>query len=129
MKNKRLTQLAAGVILLAISCPLFAHHSAARYDRNKRMTLKGTVTRWLLINPHAQVHFEVKDDKGNVEKWIAESGPPQRLYRAGWNPKSLKPGDQITVTGAPAIGAPQVLSILELVVEGGTAPTLTEGAE
>lgn len=124
MRKQFLLVLAGGILVAA---PLFAHHAGALYDRDKPVTLTGTVTQYLMINPHAQIHFEVKDANGNVEKWVAETAGPQRLLRVGWNKNSLKPGDVITVTGAQFKDGRKFLSIFKLT--GGNVPVLTEGAE
>jgi hypothetical protein len=110
-----------------MSGPLFAHHAGSLYDREHPVTLTGTVTKYLMINPHAQIHFEVKKDDGTVETWVAETAGPQRLLRVGWNKNTLKPGDTITVTGAQFKDGRKYLSIYKLT--GGNAPVLTEGAE
>ena len=127
MKKRLFAALAGGVVLLMVSGPLFAHHAGSLYDREHPVTLTGTVTKYLMINPHAQIHFEVKDEKGKVETWVAETAGPQRLLRVGWNKNTLKPGDKITVTGAQFKDGRKYLSIFKL--EGGNAPVLTEGAE
>jgi hypothetical protein len=127
MTKRLFAALAGGVILLMVSSPLFAHHAGSLYDREHPVTLTGTVTKYLMINPHAQIHFEVKDENGNVETWVAETAGPQRLLRVGWNKNSLKPGDKITVTGAQFKDGRKYLSIFKL--EGGNVPVLTEGAE
>jgi len=127
MKKKVFAALAGSVILLMVSAPLFAHHAGSLYDREHPVTLTGTVTKYLMINPHAQVHFEVKDENGNVATWVAETAGPQRLLRVGWNKNTLKAGDTITVTGAQFKDGRKYLSIFKLT--GGNAPVLTEGAE
>jgi hypothetical protein len=127
MRKQFFTVLAAGAVLWMVSGPLLAHHAGSLYDREKPVTLTGTVTQYLMINPHAQIHFEVKDANGNVEKWVAETAGPQRLLRVGWNKNTLKPGDTITVTGAQFKDGRKYLSIFKLT--GGSAPVLTEGAE
>ena len=127
MKKRVFAALAGSVILLMVSAPLFAHHAGSLYDREHPVTLTGTVTKYLMINPHAQVHFEVKDENGNVATWVAETAGPQRLLRVGWNKNTLKPGDKITVTGAQFKDGRKYLSIFKLT--GGNAPVLTEGAE
>jgi hypothetical protein len=73
------------------------------------------------------IYFDVKGENGNIDKWVAESGSPQRLYRFGWNAKTLKPGDKITVTGAAFKDGRKVMSLIKLT--GGGAPTLTVGAD
>jgi Family of unknown function (DUF6152) len=127
MKPKLFAVLAAVVILLMVSGPMFAHHGGVQYDKEHAVTVTGTVTEFLFTNPHVQIHFDVKDENGNVDKWIAETGSPQRLFRFGWNAKTLKPGDKITVTGAAFKNGAKVMSLIKLV--GGNAPTLTVGAD
>ena len=119
MKSKLLGGLAVAVGVLVVSLPVFAHHAGSLYDREHPVTMTGTVTEYMFTNPHVQIHFEAKDESGNVVKWVAESAPPQRLYRAGWNMKSLKAGDQITVSGAPYKDGRKLLSIRKLVSPSG----------
>ena len=126
MKSKLLAVLAAGVVLLLVSGPLFAHHGGAQYDTKHAVTVTGMVTEFMFTNPHVQIHFEVKDETGNVEKWVAETASPQRLFSIGWNAKTLKAGDKITVTGAQLKDGQKIVSIIKLV--GGNAPVLTQGA-
>ena len=127
MKKNLFAVLAAGVVLLLVSGTMFAHHAGSLYDREHAVTLTGTVTEYLFSNPHAQIHFEVKDESGNVTKWVAETAGPQRLLRSGWNRNTLKTGDTITVTGAQMKDGRKLLSIFKLT--GGKAPVLTLGAE
>ena len=56
--------LLAGTALLAVSVPLFAHHGTAAFDTDQMVTVKGTITDFQYVNPHAQVYFTVKNDKG-----------------------------------------------------------------
>jgi hypothetical protein len=127
MKKRLFAAFAGSVLLLLVSSPLLAHHAGSLYDREHPVTLTGTVTKYLMINPHAQIHFEVKKDDGTVETWVAETAGPQRLLRVGWNKNTLKAGDTITVTGAQFKDGRKYLSIYKLT--GGNAPVLTEGAE
>ena len=127
MKNKRLAVFAVAAGLLVLSGPLFAHHAASTYDQEHPVTLTGTVTEFRFVNPHVLVIFEVKEEGGTVVTWAAGSAPPQRLYRAGWNTKTLKPGDQITITGAPHKEGKKEMSVIKLV--GPTGQELTQGAE
>jgi len=85
------------VSLLVVSSPLLAHHGAAGYDLTKQTVLKATITEFIWSNPHSEVYFDVKDDKGNVQHWIIEAPPPTMLVERGWNRKSLKAGDVVTL--------------------------------
>src|SRR3974377_1447431 len=90
------------VVFLAffgISSPLFAHHGKGAFDMDKLTVVKGTVTKFEFINPHALIFVDATDDKGNVEHWIAESSSNNHLGRGGYDKNSLKAGDQVMVTG------------------------------
>jgi len=93
--------------LFLVSSPLLAHHGNAAYDEEHWVTLSGTVTEFVWSNPHCQIFMDVKDDKGSVVNWAVESQSPGILRRNAWTRTSIKPGDEIKVTLAPAkSGAP-----------------------
>jgi hypothetical protein len=124
MKTK-LFALAVGALM--ISGIAWAHHAGSIYDRDNPITFKGVVTEFQFTNPHVQVVFETVREGGAKEIWKAGSAPPQRLYRAGWNTKTLNPGDETTVTCLPAKDGSKICSIRNLVGPGGKV--LTQGAE
>jgi len=126
--SKLLAVWGVAVGLLVLSVPLFAHHSLANYDREKEITLTGTVTEFLLKNPHSYIVFEVKEADGTVVKWTAGSSSPMRLFRMGWKTTTLKPGDPITVTGGPHRGGKKEVWLNKLVGPGGEVP-VPQGAE
>jgi hypothetical protein len=100
MTNKPWT-FAAGFLLVCGS--ISAHHGTnASYDMSKLVTMTGTVTEFVWTNPHCQLYFDVKDEKGDLVHWGGEGGSPGVLEKAGWNRKFLKPGDQITITVHPS---------------------------
>lgn len=118
MKSKLLAVLVVAVGLLMTAGPMFAHHSQATYDTKHEVTLTGTVTEFELINPHTLIHFQVKDDKGNVEEWVAETGPPNNLRRMGWTQNTIKAGDQITITVHVARNGRKQAHLLKIAVNG-----------
>jgi uncharacterized protein DUF6152 len=91
----------AGIVLclLAVSGAVFAHHAWHGYDMANITTVKGTVTQFDWANPHVWISFEVKTDKGGIEKWNAGGPSPSRMAGTGWDKGTLKPGDQITAVG------------------------------
>ena len=127
--SKALAVWVVAVGLVMPSAPLFAHHSLANYDREKEITLTGTVAEFLLKNPHSYIVFEVKEADGTVVKWTAGSSSPMRLFRMGWKTTTLKPGDQITVTGGPHRGGKKEIWLNKLVGPNGEEPPVPQGAE
>ncbi len=119
MRNKLAAISFVTLGLLAVSVPLFAHHGYVQYDTDKKVTLKGTVTRWLWSNPHCLLQLDVTEDSGNVVHWIAESENPSTLSRIGWTEKSLKPGDKITLTALPVKSGNPVGRIIDVVLSNG----------
>jgi hypothetical protein len=97
MKSRLAIVFAAIFVVLTLSAPLFAHHGNSAYDMSKTVPMKGTVTKFEYSNPHTQIYFDVTDDKGEVEHWVAETTNPAMLNRVGWSRESLKPGDQVTL--------------------------------
>ena len=108
--------VALGAVVLSI--PLFAHHSATNYDMKHELTLTGTVTEFEFVNPHVLIHFQTKDDNGQVVEWITESGPPNNMRRQGFTKYTLKPGDEITVTIHPAKAGAKAVHLQELKLNG-----------
>lgn len=93
---------AALIVLLAL--PASAHHnSAATYDTSASITLHGRVKEFHLVNPHARVYVTVVDANGESHDWLLEGANGAVLRRRlGWTVDQLKPGQRITVTGAPS---------------------------
>lgn len=91
--------LAIGSIMLAASS-VGAHHSlSTEFDTSKQATIVGTISKMVWSNPHAWLHVEVKDTKGQVQPWAVEFGSPNGLYRRGWRRDDLPAGATVTVTG------------------------------
>jgi hypothetical protein len=95
--------LFARLVAIVALCPVFAshaHHSfSAEFDRDKPITLTGTVTKLEWTNPHARIYIDVTDADGKVVNWDFELGPPNGLMRQGWNRNSLGQGLTVTING------------------------------
>ena len=90
------------IIVLAFvsSVPLaFAHHGLARFDTSHIVTMKGTITRFEWINPHAYVYADITDQRGKTANWKLECGSLGMLSRFGWTPGTVKIGDKVTLYG------------------------------
>jgi hypothetical protein len=87
--------------MASFSAPLFAHHGSAGVEMTKTVTMKGVVTDWRWQNPHSILKFDVKGDDGNLVHWSAETNNPADMAEKGWGAKSMKVGDEITVSLHP----------------------------
>jgi hypothetical protein len=94
-------------VFLAVIPAARAHHSQSEYDLRARVNVGGTVTKVDWRSPHVWVYVDVTDDKGTVN-WSFELPSPVTLMRRGWTRDSLKAGDRITVSGAPARNFPAI---------------------
>ena len=116
MRNK-LLMIFLGFLTIAV--PLRAHHGAAAYDTDKRITMKVVVTEWFWANPHCFLKFDVKDDKANVVHWAIEASNPADMVNLGWSKDTFKPGDEVTVTFMPVKNGNPVGRIQQVVLANG----------
>lgn len=93
--------LLAGAAVLAMGAPASAHHSFAMFDALHPKEISGTVKEFRFVSPHTILIVTVKGDDGVEKDWILEGGAPGLQVREGLTSKSLKPGDEITVTINP----------------------------
>jgi hypothetical protein len=92
---------AVGVAFFSAT-PGFSHHSNVAFEVTKVVTITGIVKEFQWRNPHTWVLLTVEDGKGNKVDWSVEGRAPGVLLRAGWTPKSLVPGEKVTVDMSPA---------------------------
>jgi DNA/RNA endonuclease YhcR with UshA esterase domain len=119
MKNLGLC-LALLFSALLVSSPILAHHGETNYDTDKLVTIKATVTQFEFINPHVQITMDVKNDKGEIEKWVCEARSPAMLVRNGdWDKNTLKTGDVITATGFRSKNGANILRLKKIVLADG----------
>ena len=98
MNLLRLTGL--GLLFTLCAAPGVAHHSAAMFDSQKSLTLRGTIKEFQWINPHCWIQLMVPEQNGTVE-WSIEMGSPMQIYRSGWRPSTLQPGQKVTIVIHP----------------------------
>lgn len=118
--------LTLAISLLALCGLTNAHHGQAVYDEEHPIVIKGTVTSFMWVNPHCFLNVDVKDNKGNVVQWTAETVNPGKLIRAGWTKDSVKPGDQVTLTLTPARNGAHLGHFYRLVFANGKELTIGE---
>lgn len=87
--------------LAGLSTPALAHHSAAMFDHDKKVTLQGTVKEFQYTNPHSWLQVLVTGADGKTTEWGFEAEGPSTLLRAGIKAKSFVPGDKVTIVANP----------------------------
>jgi hypothetical protein len=113
------------VAVIAVAAPLAAHHGTnINYDRSKQWTAKAVVTEFKYVNPHAQLFFDVTDDKGAVTHWSGELLPnPAQLLRNGWTRKrsleAIQFGTKLVVTVAPSRAGGEAVLVIKIENEKG----------
>jgi len=108
------------------AAPVQAHHGQAAYDREKTISVSGTVTRFEFVNPHVLIHVAVPQADGKSVEWAGELTSPNRLARLAlgdvkWHKDLLHPGDKITLTGNPARNGAPAMFLTKVVDGAGTA--------
>ena len=97
--------LSAAAVILVASGTVSAHHSFAMFDQDKLITLKGSVAEWYWINPHGHIILKVDAAPGvdpkSVGEWDVECASTNIMRLQGWSSTTLKPGDQVTISGNP----------------------------
>ena len=93
----RMTFIAVIAAVLFTGVWAEAHHSYAAFDRERQVSIEGTIEEIEYVNPHTIVKVRTKDG----QLFRAEWGTTAQLQRAGAL-YTLKTGDHIIMTGAPA---------------------------
>ena len=125
-----------GAGLLTGVAQLHAHHAfAAEFDVNRPLTLKGTLIKWEMVNPHSWFHIGVKDKDGKVTTWMVEGGSPNQLIRTGVTKNTVPVGTELVVEGyqakdgtSKAVGRNFVLADGKRLFLGGSAGGGTDPA-
>ncbi len=117
-------------LLTTLSPTLDAHHGrGSTYDMNKRVTLKGVVSRVDWRNPHVVIYMDVKDDAGKSVTWGFENAGVSQLAQAGYNRNTLKVGQEITAIVNPAAnGAPTAIVVKVVLADGSEIMSRETGA-
>jgi hypothetical protein len=120
MKSKLLVRFVLCFGFLAVCGPALAHHGSAAYSEKLLELKQATVTKFLWASPHCLINFDAKDDKGNVQHWVIETGPATNIGLIGWTKTSLAPGDVITIYVWPSKTGNPVGRLNKLTLADGT---------
>ena len=134
MRTKLACVAASLGVLLAVT-PVWTHHAfSAEFDINKPLSLKGTLVKWEMINPHSWFHLDIADADGAVVTWMIEGGSPNELIRNGVTKNTLAIGTELVIEGyqakdgsAKAVGRNFLLSDGERLFLGGSANRVSPG--
>jgi hypothetical protein len=119
----------SGILLASAAPPLSAHHAfSAEFDVTKPLTLKGTLSKWEMINPHSWFHIDVKGPDGQVTEWMIEGGSPNTLIRLGVTKYTVKIGTELTIEGYQAKEASNKAVGRNFVLPDGTRLFLSLGS-
>ena len=86
-----------GIWIGLLTVPALAHHSFVMFERELTIELSGTVKELQLTNPHSWLQVMVADDAGEMVEWSLEMNAPGNLADKGWEPRTVVPGDEVTV--------------------------------
>jgi len=120
MKSMLLVRFVLCVGFLGVCGSALAHHGSAAYSEKLVELKQATVTKFLWASPHCLINFDAKNDKGNVEHWVIETGPATNIGLIGWTKTSIAPGDVTTVYLYPSKAGAPVGRLNKLVLADGT---------
>ena len=107
--------------LLLLSINAMAHHSTVVFDVSKTIQKTGTVTRFVLRNPHLIINMEVIDEQGETELWRMEGQNIAAMQSMGFDRTTIKTGDEITVRMRPLKTEKPGGLVLGLIADDGSA--------
>lgn len=97
--KRTLSVVVTGLALLGSGTALAHHSFSSEYDGEKAFKITGVVSKVEWTNPHVRFYVDVKESDGKLTSWNLELASPSALARNGWNSRTLKVGDEVTVQG------------------------------
>jgi Family of unknown function (DUF6152) len=73
----------------------------ARFDRERAITLSGTVKEFQFRAPRAEINLNVVNGEARPATWMIEMNSPAGLLRLGWTSRTLAAGMPIKLTIHP----------------------------
>jgi hypothetical protein len=78
-----------------------AHHSAVVFENDRTILITGTVSQFILRNPHMIVTLDVPDESGEIVEWDIEGQSIAGMAAMGFDRTSIAVGDEITMKVYP----------------------------
>jgi hypothetical protein len=110
----------AALVAVLMSVPAFGHHSHSMFDRDTTLMVTGTVDTLDWTNPHVWLHVNTIDEGGGVVRWSLELGSPAQIARRGWRPRTVSPGDVVSVALNPLFNGETIGSLVGIALPDGT---------
>jgi hypothetical protein len=105
-----------GQTMVVLSTPSSALSHDAEFDFTKSVTVTGTVKQMQFINPYSWLTV---NSNGNADTpYRISLASPNTLSHAGWNRDTVKAGDQVIVTGAPALDGSSTIQATSVSANG-----------
>ena len=104
--------LIPAIVLVALTAPTArAHHSYAAFNREQTVSIEGDLVQVMFVNPHVVLTLRTRDEAVYRAEWQAAF----QLQRGGVTVETLRPGDHVIVSGAPA--RDEALRLVSLLTE------------
>jgi hypothetical protein len=117
-----MTIRSAFVIAIAlVTAPTAAHHGFGNFDRDGEITIEGRVTGVDFVNPHSWLYLDATGADGKVAAWRCEMRSATTLRRSGWSPEMFRPGERVSITGAPDRSDPSSCYLSTIVFADGSS--------
>ncbi len=105
---------------LLLSIPASGHHSHAMFDGDTTVQITGTVVTLDWTNPHVWLRVDTIDESGETVQWSLEMGSPANIARRGWRPRTVVPGDSVSVALHPVRNGRPIGSLVAIALPDGT---------
>jgi hypothetical protein len=112
-----------GVSLL-VAAPASAHHSFAKFDRQRSIELEGELVEVRWQNPHVQFTLRSRGADGQAQTWRLETNSPGILRRTGVGPELVAVGARVQVAGNPAVDGSFELNATNILLTDGREVSL-----
>ena len=129
IRSKCRGPLASSVLIAAVAAaPAFAHHSFAKFDRDRTIELEGQITEVFWQNPHIRFTLEGGEAGQPARTWHLETNSPGILRRVGLTADSVAVGDRVLVAGNPTVNGAPDLNAINMLMPDGRELQLAPGA-
>ncbi len=107
--------------------PAAAHHSFAKFDRQRSIELEGELVEVRWQNPHVTFELRSRGADGREQTWQLETNSPGILRRTGVGPELVAKGDRVKVAGNPAVNGSFELNATNMLLPDGREISLGFG--